>query len=135
MVLVFGYTLYSPPLGGTSSFEAVVWFSYDYSALKDIPLIAKAEFLHRQEELAAQIGEEKVDAFIAESGGTTQYYANFSGSQWELSERPFLLVVTPEEIFFLAPLFEVSRAKMLSIPTKDTVTFITWAEGILLCSS
>jgi Xaa-Pro aminopeptidase len=103
--------------------------------LKDIPPIAKAEFLRRQEHLATQIGEEKVDAFIAESGGTTQYYANFSGSQWGLSERPFLFVVTPKGMFFLAPLFEVSRAKMLSIPSNVTVTFITWAEGILLCSS
>ena len=72
---------------------------------------------------------EKVDAFIAEPGGTTQYYANFSRNEWELSERPFLLVVTPYEVFFLAPLFEVSRAKMLKIPSKTTPRFVTWAEG------
>jgi Xaa-Pro aminopeptidase len=131
-LLIFGYALYSPGQGGYSSFEAVVWSSYDHSALNDVPQIAHAEFVDRQKELASRIAEEKVDAFIAESGGTTQYYANFSYTDWGLSERPFLLVVTPDEMFFLAPLFEVSRARMLSIPSSHAITFITWAEGLFL---
>ena len=113
--------LYIPPQGRESTFESIVWESYDTSALKDILPIKHQEFLNRQQELALQLGEDKVDAFIAEPGGTTQYYANFSNTLWELSERPFLLVVTPKEMFFLAPLFEVSRARLLAIPTNYTV--------------
>lgn len=72
--------------------------------------------------------EEGVDAFIAEPSDTTQYFANFSNTLWQLSERPFLFVVTPQRMFFLAPLFEVSRARMLNIPANQT-EFVTWAEG------
>jgi len=109
-----------------------VWESYDYSALSGIQPISREEFLSRQSELAKLLDDEGIDAFIAEPGGTSQYYANFSNMAWELSERPFLLVVTPKEMFFLAPLFEVSRAKLLEIPVNGSTTFITWAEGNLL---
>lgn len=105
-----------------------MWESYDYSALNGISPIDRQEFLNRQEELGRRLADEGVDAFIAEPGGTTQYFANFSNIEWELSERPFLLVATPKETFFLAPLFEVSRAKMLNIPTTET-QFVTWVDG------
>lgn len=105
-----------------------MWESYDWSALNDVAPISRDEFLARQGELARVLGDEGVDAFIAEPGGTCQYYVNVSSSVWELSERPFLLVVTPEEMFVFAPLFEVSRAKMLSFPSNET-KFVTWAEG------
>jgi Xaa-Pro aminopeptidase len=124
--------LYTPPQGRESTFESIVWESYDSSVLKDILPIQHQEFLNRQQELALQLGEDKVDAFIAEPGGTTQYYANFSNTLWGLTERPFLLVVTPKEMFLLAPLFEVSRARLLAIPTNYTVKFVTWAEGTKL---
>jgi Xaa-Pro aminopeptidase len=78
--------------------------------------------------LGRRLADAGVDAFIAEPGGTTQYFTNFSNAEWELSERPFLLVVTPKEMFFLAPLFEVSRVKMLNIPVNET-RFVTWVEG------
>lgn len=119
----------SPGHGTENAFESRVWASYNRSALDDVQPISAQEFLARQDKLAQVLKREKVDAFIAEPGGTTQYYANFSKSQWELSERPFLLVVTPKEVFYLVPLFEVSRAKMLSIPSKANPRFITWAEG------
>lgn len=114
---------------GHSTFEAVVWGSYDYSALEGVLAIQEDEFLARQEELARRLGEEDVDAFIAEPGGTTQYYVNFSSRSWGLSERPFLMVVTPGKMFFLVPLFEISRARMLDIPSSNGTEFITWAEG------
>lgn len=126
---MFGYTLYSPLPGRTSTFEAMVWESYNTSSLIDIPPISREEFLTRQAALAIQLKEEGIDAFIAEPSGTTQYFANVSEAVWELSERPFLFVVTPEEFFFLVPLFEVSRARMLNIATNDT-KFVTWAEGM-----
>ena len=78
--------------------------------------------------MGRRLADERVDAFIAEPGGMTQYFTNFSNAEWELSERPFLLVVTPKEMFFLAPVFEVSRAKMLNIPTSET-RFVTWMDG------
>jgi hypothetical protein len=107
-----------------------VWESYDFSALNGIPPIERQEFLDRQMELSMRLENEEVDAFIAEPGGTTQYFANFSEAQWELSERPFLLVVTLKEMFFLVPLFEISRARMLSIPSNKEIKFVTWTEGI-----
>jgi len=120
--------LYSPLPRRTSTFETVVWESYNTSALTGIPPIHRQEFLDRQRELAKRLEKEEVDAFIAEPSGTTQYFANFSSSMWELSERPFLLVITPMEILFLVPFFEVSRAKMLNIPANET-KFVPWAEG------
>ena len=114
---------------GSSTFEAIVWSSYDYSALSGILPIEEDEFLERQRELARQLRKEGVDAFIAEPSGMTQYYANFSSRSWELSERPFLMVVTPMKMFFIAPWFEVSRARMLMIPSSNGTEFVTWAEG------
>ena len=117
-----------PPTVRDSTFETIVWESYDWSALERVAPISRDELFARQDELARVLAREGVDAFIAEPGGTSQYYVNVSNSVWELSERPFLLVVTPEDLFFLAPLFEVSRAKMLNIVTNET-KFVTWAEG------
>ena len=125
---MFGYALYSPQPGRSSTFETIVWESYDYSALNGILPINRQEFLDRQQELGRRLAFEGVDAFIAEPGGTTQYFANFSNVEWDLSERPFLLVVSTQEIFFLCPLFEVSRAKALNIASNET-KFVTWAEG------
>lgn len=129
---MFGYALYSPPQPvGRSTFEAVVWSSYDYSALDGVQAIPEEEFLERQRELGRGLGKEGVDAFVAEPGGTTQYYVNISAREWELSERPFLMVVMPNETFILAPLFEVSRARMLEIPAANVTKFVTWKEGYL----
>ena len=133
---LFGYALYSPPQPvGRSTFEAVVWSSYDYSALDGVQPIPEEEFLERQRELGRRLAKDGVDAFVAEPGGTTQYYVNVSAREWELSERPFLMVVTPHETFILAPLFEVSRARMLAIPSANETKFVTWAEGYSPVSS
>src|SRR5947207_820142 len=126
VVYVFGGLLWGTGL----SFEDKVWNSYNYSVLQNVEPTSAQEFFSRQELLAKQLELEHIDAFIAEPSGTTQYYANFSSHQWRLSERPFLLVVTPRKTFFLTPLFELSRAKMLSIPSVTENDFVTWAEGI-----
>ena len=127
-----GYVLFSPrPQSSDKEFETRVWDSYDRSALDGVKPISTKEYLARQSELVRLLKQEKVDAFITEPGATTQYYANFSQQEWELTERPFLLVVTRDEVFYLAPLFEVSRAMLLSIPSKTEPRFITWAEGRL----
>jgi hypothetical protein len=33
--------------------------------------------------------------YIAEPGASSQFYGNISKSHWSLSERPFLLIITP----------------------------------------
>jgi len=129
IICLFGYALWKPPTVRDSAFESIVWESYDWSALEGVAPISRDEFLARQDELARVLRKEGVDAFIVEPGATSQYYVNVSSCVWELSERPFLLVVTPVDMFFLAPLFEVSRAKMLNIVANET-KFVTWAEGI-----
>jgi len=128
IICLFGYALWTPPTVRDSTFESIVWDSYDWSALEGVAPISRDECLARQGELAEVLGREGVDAFVAEPGGTSQYYVNVSSGVWDLTERPFLLVVTPEDLFFLAPLFEVSRAKTLNIVANET-KFVTWAEG------
>jgi Xaa-Pro aminopeptidase len=76
-------------------------------------------------------------AYIAEPGANSQYYANISSSHWHLSERPLLLIITPEivgehgdvrpKVSLLTPMFEAARAKLLPIPAEH-VTFAEWAE-------
>src|SRR5271169_939300 len=95
-----------------TSLEEKIWDSFNRSSLHNVEPISAEEFRHRQDLLAEQLAFEQIDAIIAEPSGTTQYYANFSAHQWELSERPFVLVVTPAKVFYLTPLFEVSRARM-----------------------
>ena len=126
---LFGYALFATSAVRGSTFETIVWESYDHSMLKDVAPIAREEFLERQDKLARLLADSEVDAFIAEPGGTTQYFANFSTDMWGLSERPFLFVMTPRELFVLVPLFEISRAKLLSIPSKNTLKLVAWAEG------
>jgi Xaa-Pro aminopeptidase len=106
--------------------------SFNRSSLDRVPPISRKEFTSRQKQLTEQVGKAGVDVFIAEPGGTTQYYANFSTHSWGLSERPFLLVVTEEEMFFLTPSFEVSRARLLNIPSESRVEFVPWEDGALI---
>jgi hypothetical protein len=35
--------------------------------------------------------------YIAEPGASAAYFVNISGSTWGLSERPFLLIIMPED--------------------------------------
>ncbi|KAJ7197171.1 Creatinase/aminopeptidase [Mycena pura] len=97
--------------------------------------IAATEFQARQDALAKQLAELNASAYIAEPGASSQFYGNFSSSDWRLSERPLLLVITPErigqnvkaKISILTPAFEADRSKTLPVASKN-VTFIEWAE-------
>ena len=65
----------------------------------------------------------------------TLYYANLTPSAWPLSERPFLLVLTPSSasshLSLLVPSFELSRAQLLPLALAPTeaVSWVTWEES------
>jgi len=59
------------------------------------PPIRHSEYLARQTSLAKTLHSLGAKAYIAEPGGNTQFFANFSKAQWTLSERPLLLVISP----------------------------------------
>lgn len=61
----------------------------------EIPPISKEEYLERQTKLAHALQSLGGQAYIAEPGANTQYFANFSKAEWHLSERPLLLIISP----------------------------------------
>ncbi|KAJ6606499.1 peptidase M24 [Mycena vulgaris] len=97
--------------------------------------ITATEFKARQNSLAKTLHELNASAYIAEPGASSLFYGNISKADWGLSERPLLLIITPQQIgdeiearvSILTPVFEAPRAKMLPISSQD-VTFIEWAE-------
>ena len=110
---------------------------------RDIAPIQASEFIARQDALARVLKSTGNAAYIAEPGSNAFYFANISRSQWGLSERSFLVVITPNtnssslasnvvsaNITILAPRFELARAKLLTIPTSspDALKFVDWAE-------
>jgi Xaa-Pro aminopeptidase len=99
------------------------------------------EFVERRIRLAEALVADQIDGFVVEPGYTFQYYANISQKDWEVwepEERPFLMVVQPEVdsstgivspvTTFLAPSFEVERAKLLGMPFIGELTFVSWEE-------
>ncbi|KAH9904966.1 peptidase M24, structural domain-containing protein [Xylariomycetidae sp. FL2044] len=97
-----------------------------------VPLISvapidRSEFLIRQESLASALKEAGVDAFIAEPSASSTYYANISSS-FELSERPFLMILDKDAQFsYLVPQFEAGRIAGLDMVYEER-TAIAWAE-------
>ncbi|KAJ7929241.1 peptidase M24 [Mycena leptocephala] len=97
---------------------------------------ARISFLTRQNSLAKTLVQLNASAYIAEPGASSLFYGNISSSNWHLSERPLLLIITPlqigdeieAKISVLTPVFEAPRAKMLPISSAKDVTFIEWAE-------
>ena len=83
--------------------------------------ISAEEFTARQNALARTLVDLHASAYIAEPGASTQYFANYSN--WGLSERPLLLIITPDQsgeevkakVSVLTPAFEAVRAKQ-SLP-------------------
>lgn len=107
--------------------------------------ISALDFHSRQQELADKLHSLGAAAYIAEPGSNALYFANISLSQWRLSERPFLLAITPmvqdhhdakgirqivkPQVFILTPQFESSRARLLQMPISGNITFVEWAES------
>jgi Xaa-Pro aminopeptidase len=99
--------------------------------------ISSHTFLARQQALAQVLHHEHLGAYIAEPGASATYFANISAREWDTSERVFLVVVTPvvsedgevdAQVSVLAPKFEEDRARLLEIPSKRPVRYVTWAE-------
>lgn len=111
--------------------EACAWEALQtHVSLLDVPDISRDEFLGRQAILAAQLFEAGVDAFVAEPSASTTYYTNLSTSKWELSERPFLLIIDKTaEFSYLVPRFEAGRASGLAL-VHDGVRVMEWAEEV-----
>lgn len=101
--------------------------------------IPSSSYLQRQRALAQTLHELNASAYIAEPGASAAYFANLSSSQWHLSERPLLLIISPEvdsheqvhaKVSILTPAFEATRAKLLSIPSKGGLTYPAWPEDV-----
>lgn len=102
--------------------------------------ISQDEYQVRQATLAHTLHASNASAYIAEPGASTQYFANFSTSDWKLSERPLLLIITPitslsttdiqAQVAILTPKFESTRARGLPVPQSSSfkVKYIEWAE-------
>lgn len=73
--------------------------SSDFQSLSshcaEIPSISSLEYHTRQTDLARTLHALNASAYITEPSANSQFYANFSTTQWFLSERPLLLIITP----------------------------------------
>jgi Xaa-Pro aminopeptidase len=100
--------------------------------------IGKSEFLSRQQNLAETLYSLNASALIVEPGPSARYYANVSS--WGLSERPLLLIISPQlsqdgasvkpNVSILTPHFEKTRAQLMAIPSADPLTYVSWREEI-----
>lgn len=99
--------------------------------------LSSASFVDRQNTLARTLHDVGAAAYIAEPGASAAFFANISSSHWGLSERPLLLIITPEadaggdvraKVTVLTPAFEASRAKTLPVPSAFDIEYPSWAE-------
>ncbi|EKM55475.1 uncharacterized protein PHACADRAFT_256125, partial [Phanerochaete carnosa HHB-10118-sp] len=114
----------------------------DFSRLADhcagVQPIPSASYVERQDALAHTLHALGAAAYIAEPGASAGYFANLSGTEWHLSERPLLLLVTPAvdqdrvaaSLSVLTPSFEATRARLLRIPSDDDIEYPEWAEDM-----
>ncbi|TFK55181.1 Creatinase/aminopeptidase [Heliocybe sulcata] len=116
-------------------------FSYLASHCADIPPISSAEFTGRQLSLARMLHSLNASAYVAEPGANAEFYANISNAQWYLSERPLLLIISPQaqsnanggfdvqaKVSILTPKFEATRAKLMHVPTAGDIEYAEWPE-------
>lgn len=116
-------------------------FAHLRSHCAHVQPIGRDEFLARQTALAETLHALNASAYVAEPGASAQFFGNLSGSHWHLSERPLLLIVSPEvqtdargltvkvnpRVAVLTPAFEETRAKMLPIAAEG-VEWVSWPE-------
>ncbi len=146
--LVIGaFWLASPPAdeptGATPAAARHDWLHLHYS--KQCPAIAPispAEFSARRDKLGGLLRGERGDswgAYVTEPGPNTLYYTNLTDTDWYLSERPWLVALSPgpegagARLSVLTPAFEKSRSQRLPFAlTKEEyerVSWVTWEEA------
>ncbi|TFY82286.1 hypothetical protein EWM64_g1725 [Hericium alpestre] len=124
------------------SHASIPSYSHLATHCASVSSIPASEFQQRQQTLAEMLHALNASAYIAEPGASALYYGNISGSAWHLSERPLLLLVTPEiarpsegaaevrpKISVLTPAFEATRAKLLPVPAEQ-VSYPEWPEDV-----
>ncbi|KZO99490.1 peptidase M24 [Calocera viscosa TUFC12733] len=93
------------------------------------PPITAAAYASRLSSVSSVLASLNASAYIIEPSPNALYYANVSTSDWGLSERPLLVVITSEgRVSVITPKFEATRAKLLPIPYEG-VEYFEWAEA------
>ncbi|SCZ93040.1 BZ3500_MvSof-1268-A1-R1_Chr6-2g08422 [Microbotryum saponariae] len=102
------------------------------------------EFAKRRDTLAGLLSSGQEDdwgVWVSEPSPNTLYYVNLSTSDWYLSERPWLVVITPSistsspkaHLSILTPSFELSRTKRLPFALSPSdlsqISWVTWEEA------
>lgn len=117
----------------------------DLAFLETAQPLPVSEFVSRRDRLAQALIEDGMDAFAVEPGYTFSYFANVTQPQWEVwepEERPFLMIVRPQETHdlvtneviiranttFLVPAFEAERARLLKMPVMGEIELVTYEE-------
>ncbi|GAA6063783.1 hypothetical protein JCM10212_005572 [Sporobolomyces blumeae] len=97
------------------------------------------EFGARRDRLATVLlGPDRAGwgAYVTEPSANTLYYLNLTQSDWYLSERPWLAVLTPSSaaprkshVSILTPAFELSRSRRLPFAVDERdISWVTWQE-------
>jgi hypothetical protein len=113
--------------------------------IDDVKQLPSSEFLDRQRALGELLAKDEA-LYISEPGANSAYFANISSNDWHLSERPFLVIISPlaasdhvthqvstqssidPQVSILTPNFEYKRATTLRIPSSLPITYIAWEE-------
>ena len=116
-----------------SAFSSTPTFAEISGYCSHVPPIPAEEFLERQQRLVDTLMSLNASAYITEPGPSAHYYANLSS--WDLSERPLLLIISPgassrPNVTILTPSFEESRVKLMTIPSRNPVSYATWREEV-----
>ncbi|KAM0751190.1 Creatinase/aminopeptidase [Meredithblackwellia eburnea MCA 4105] len=106
-----------------------------------LQFIGTDEFRDRRTKLGELLsGEDRSGwgAYISEPSPNTLYYTNLTTSNWYLSERPWLVAITPSisrgsHLSILTPSFEKSRSQRLPFALSPDdfaqVSWVTWEEA------
>jgi Xaa-Pro dipeptidase len=118
-----GVELEAQQRGGASGAEVPASIRALKPMTDGIVKITDQERQARVEKARRLMTEQKIDALLIEPGSSMNY---FTGVQWGLSERPFVLVLPAKgAMAYIAPKFEEMRAKELTKPSDE---MRTWEE-------